>query len=282
MPRVSAHLRSGGRLTGSRAGLAAGALCGVAMLTVAGCSSGSSPSAHHTTAAGRTEPARQAVRQAVVQGKQDTTALGDIDVQVTGSSSSSSTGTMQMEFKPSTVISSDVHVKSASRVVNMVEISAGNTLYLKLPSLTVATGKPWASVPSPAGTASAGQTGTTNPNPLQDIQLLYTSHDLHATGTQTVNGVRCSVYQGSYPASTALKGLKPSVIKSIGSTLHGSINETVWFDGQHQLRRLTSTQQVSGLTIAITLNITAINVPVHIAVPLTSQVAKLPESALSH
>ena len=55
------------------------------------------------------------------------------------------------------------------------------------------------------------------------------------------------MYQGSYPASTALKGLKPSVIKSNGSTLHGSINETVWFDGQHQLRKLTCDQRICAL-----------------------------------
>jgi hypothetical protein len=189
---------------------------------------------------------------------------------------------MRMLFKPSTVISSDVSIESASRVITMNEITAGSTLYLKLPSLAVATGKPWAAVPSPAGSASAGQAGLTNPNPLQDIQLLFTSADLHGAGTQVIDGVSTSRYQGSYPASAALKGLKPSLLKSIGSTLHGLIDETVWLDGQHQLRRLVTTEHVSGLTITITLNITAINVPLRITLPSANQVAHLPLTALGH
>ena len=121
--------------------------------------------------------------------------------------------------------------------------------------------KPWAAVPSPAGAASAGQPGISNPNPLQDIELLFNSDDFHNVGTQVVNGVSTTEYQGSYPASDALKGLKPSEIKSIGSSIHGPIDETVWIDGQHQLRRVTTTEHVSSVNIVITMNITQVNVP---------------------
>jgi hypothetical protein len=272
---------------GGRVRLFAGVFAGAALLVIAGCSSGPhNPTGNGSSAGpdgtGGGLPARQAVYLGVQQSKRDTSALGTVDVQVTGTSDSSSTGTMEMVFKPSTLISSDVRIASASKTIVMDEITAGSTLYLKLPSLAVATGKPWAAVPSPAGSASASQAGMSNPNPLQDMQLLLTSSDLHAVGTQVVDGVSTSVYEGTYPASAALNGLKPSVLKSIGATLHGSIDETVWLDGQHQLRRVVTTEDVSGLTITITMNITGINVPVHIVLPPASQVTKIPLSALGH
>jgi hypothetical protein len=288
MPRTCAHFLSGGRTRGGRVRLLTGAFCGTAMLVIAGCSSGSPPhsnssnSSPGTAGVGSGLPARQAVYLGLQQSKRDTSALGTIDVQVTGTSSSTSTGTMEMVFKPSTLISSAMKIASASKVTTMDEITAGSTLYLKLPSLAVATGKPWAAVPSPAGSASAGSASMTTPNPLEDIQLLLTAGDLHAAGTQIVDGVNTSVYEGSYPASSALDGMKASELKSIGSTLHGSIDETVWLDAQHQLRRVVTTEDVSGLTITITMDITAVNVPLHITLPPSNQVSHLSLSDLGH
>ncbi|HLX47086.1 MAG TPA: hypothetical protein VKS82_02025 [Streptosporangiaceae bacterium] len=278
MPFASAHFRAG-----SRVRLAAAACCAVAALATAGCSSSpATPSGHPPGSPGTVSklPVRQALYLALEQGKKDTSALGDISVQVSGSSTSTSTGTMRMQFKPSTVISSAVQIKASSRTVTLDEITAGNTLYIKTASLAVATGKPWAAVPSPAGAASASQPGMSNPNPLQDIELLFSSHDFHAVGTQMVDGVSTTEYQGSYPASNALKGLKPSEIKAIGASIHGLIDESVWIDARHQLRRVITTEHVSSVTITITMNITAINVPLTVAVPPASQVSHLPLSAL--
>lgn len=284
MPFAPAQFRAG-----SRVRLAVAAFCGIAVVAVAGCSSApptpsaniaSIPSARPSTSTGSRLPVRQALYLALQRGKKDTSAMGTINVQVTGASSSTSTGTMRMQFKPSTVISSAVRIKASSRTVNLDEVTAGNTLYIKTASLAVATGKPWAAVPSPAGAASASQPSMTNPNPLQDIELLFNSNDFHNAGTQVVNGVSTTEYQGSYPASDALKGLKPSEVKAIGSSIHGLINESVWIDGQHQLRRVITTEHVSSVTITITMNITAVNVPLTVAVPPASQVSHLPLSAL--
>ncbi|HEY2577825.1 MAG TPA: hypothetical protein VGI74_16080 [Streptosporangiaceae bacterium] len=257
--------------------------CSSSPATPSGHTSSSSPGASSSTGTGTTGsglPVRQALYLALQQGKKDTSALGNINVQVSGSSASTSVGTMRMQFKPSTIISSTVRVKASSRVVNLDEITAGNTLYIKTASLTVATGKPWAAIPSPAGAATVGQPSMSNPNPLQDIELLFNSNDFHNAGTQVVNGVSTTQYEGSYPASDALKGLKPSEIKSIGSSIHGLIAETVWIDGQHQLRKVVTTEHVSAVTITITMNITAINVPLTVALPPANQVSHLPLSAL--
>jgi hypothetical protein len=290
MSFAPAHFLAGFRLTGKRVQLFAAAFCGVAVVASAGCSSSpstpsggsSSPTASSSAVAhgtASTLPVRQALYLALEQGKKDTSALGNINVQVTGASSSSSSGTMRMQFKPSTVISSAMQIQGSSKTVSLDEITAGNTLYLKTASLTVATGKPWAAVPSPAG-AIASQPSMANPNPLQDIELLFSSNDFHVVGPATVNGVATTEYQGSYPASDALKGLKPSEIKAIGSSIHGLIDESVWIDGQHQLRRVVTTEHVSAVTIVITMNITSVNVPLTVAIPPASQVSHLPLSAL--
>ncbi|HEV2373503.1 MAG TPA: hypothetical protein VGS19_15180 [Streptosporangiaceae bacterium] len=292
MPYVSAHFLAGLRPTGTRVRLFAAAFCGTAVVASAGCSSGSAKASGHTANSPATASssgsadstggslACRALYLALVQGKRDTSALGNINVRVSGASASTSAGTMRMQFKPSTVISSAVQIKASSRVVNMDEITAGNTLYIKTASLTVATGKPWAAVPSPVAAASAGQPDMSNPNPLQDMVLLFNSGDCHGAGTQVVNGISTTRYEGSYPASDALKGLKPREIKTIGSSIHGLIDETVWVDGQHQLRRVVTTEHVSALTITITINITAVNVPLSVAVPPANQVSHLPLSAL--
>lgn len=285
MPFAPAHF-----LAGSRVRLAAAAFCGVAVVASAGCSSSPATPASHTSgtpgssSSGGTSttgmPVRQALYLALQQGKKDTSALGDINVQVSGASSSTSTGTMRMQFKPSTVISSAVQIRASSRTVSLDEVTAGNTLYIKTASLAVATGKPWAAVPSPAGAATASQPSMSNPNPLQDIELLFNSDDFHSVGTQVVNGVSTTEYQGSYPASDALKGLRPSEVRAIGSSIHGLIDESVWIDAQHQLRRVITTEHVSSVTITITMNITAVNVPLTVAIPPASQVSHLPLSAL--
>lgn len=289
MPFAPAHFLAGFRPTGPRVRLFAAAF-GVTLVASAGCSaSPATPSSHDssspsssgsTGATGSGLPVRQALYLAVVKEKKDTSAVGNINVQVSGSAPSTSVGTMRMRLKPSTVISSTVQVKASSRVVNLDEIAAGNTLYIKTASLAVATGKPWAAVPSPAGAVSVSQPSMSDPNLLQNLELLFKSDEFRNTGTQVVNGVSTTRYEGSYPASYALKGLKPSEVKSIGSSVHGPIDETVWIDGQHQLRKQVTVEHVSDLTVTITMNITAINVPLTVAVPPASQVSHLPLSAL--
>ena len=49
-------------------------------------------------------------------------------------------------------------------------------------------------------------------------------------------------------------------------------------DARHQMRSLTETETVDGEPVYVTIDITAINQPVHIAVPAASQVATLPRS----
>jgi hypothetical protein len=56
---------------------------------------------------------------------------------------------------------------------------------------------------------------------------------------------------------------------------------TVWIDGQHQVRRIVEVEQVNGASVDTTMNVTAINQPVHISPPPASQVAVFPQRLLN-
>ena len=48
---------------------------------------------------------------------------------------------------------------------------------------------------------------------------------------------------------------------------NGTISFHVWIDGQHHTRKITDVETMNGETINTTVNITAINQPVQIALP---------------
>ena len=57
---------------------------------------------------------------------------------------------------------------------------------------------------------------------------------------------------------------------------NGTINFRVWIDGQHHTRKITDAETVNGEAINTTVNITAINQPVQIALPPASQTVTPP------
>jgi hypothetical protein len=270
---------------------AAAAFCGVVMLVSEGCSSSHPQTTAHAGPASSLS-ARQALAMALTQESHITSALATITVHVTGASratgapsSSTSAGAMQIRLQPAVVVASSLLLSAGGKTIPMQEIKDGGNIYLKLASLSGMTGKPWALVRSSAASSSpAGGPGQNpgNGNPLTSDKLLATAKNLHRAGTQVINGSVTTRYDGSYPASETLNGLPPSVRKVVAAKIknRGPVQMSVWINARHQLKRLVSTQTIGSQTITTTIDITAVNVPVHITLPPASQVAHVPASAL--
>jgi len=103
---------------------------------------------------------------------------------------------------------------------------------------------------------------------------------VHVVGSQPVDGVPTTEYAGSFQASALGKVLTPSLRKALASALQAlgssTVNFHIWIDGQHQVRKETEVESINGMTINTSVTITAINQPVHIAIPLVSQTYNLP------
>ena len=67
----------------------------------------------------------------------------------------------------------------------------------------------------------------------------------------------------------------PPELQALGNS---PVSFREWVDGQHHLRKMTEVETVNGDTVNTTINITAINQPVHITVPPASQTTSMPAS----
>ena len=204
----------------------------------------------------------------------------------TGVAAENTSGTMQIRMKPSLLGEVRLNVSLAGHALPLEEIMTPGALYLKLGMLSGITGKPWIKI-SDAGLkhgsgATIGQLlqGIENANPLAQTTMLTASKDLRKVGTQVINGVQTTHYTGSYPIAAAaarvpaaLRPLTGPILKSIGiKTVHFD----VWIDGQHQVRKIITTEAGSSTRITSTILITAINQPVRFQLPPPSQVAAAP------
>jgi hypothetical protein len=106
--------------------------------------------------------------------------------------------------------------------------------------------------------------------------MLAAAKNVHEAGTQTIDGVQTTEYDGSIRASDAINALSPSVRDILGPQLK-TLGDSVisfreWIDGQHHVRQVIENETVNGNTVTTTMNITGINQPVKITLPPDSQV----------
>jgi LppX_LprAFG lipoprotein len=287
---TDSSIRSGpdkaGRERNIRRLITAAGLFAAAVTLIAGC--GSAATTTHG-AAPKPLTARQALSLAVSSSQQITSASTTLSVKTTGSTAAATTGSMQMQLKPSLLISANLKVAVAGQTIPVSEIIRDKTIYLKVPGLSQHVGKPWLkiSLAQLAGNGAAFSQllqSVQSGNPLDQTKLLSVSKDVHATGTQVIDGVTTTRYAGSYTPSAALAAMNPSLRKLMGPGLKqikGNVKFTVWIDAQHRTRRLVATENVNGQTVVTTINITAINQPVSITLPPASQVTTVPSSLLN-
>jgi hypothetical protein len=117
-------------------------------------------------------------------------------------------------------------------------------------------------------------------NPANQTAALTASRDLHKTGTEVINGIPTTRYEGTYPAADELKKLPASLrkltSKSISALGIDKVHFTIWIDGQHQTRRVITVEKGTASTITTRLDILQINQPVSVTLPPPSQITSAP------
>jgi hypothetical protein len=272
---LSTHLRYSGRIAAW--GLAAGTLA-----LVAGC-------ATVTPSATETKPitARAELILAADQTQQVNSLAASISAQITGDAvTETATGGLVAQLKPTLLLEDSLNMSISGTPLHITEILSGQTLYLKLPAELGLTSKPWVKIPF---SQIPGQTGSAlsqlaqnaqNDNPAQQLRMLTGSKNVRAVGTQMIDGVRTTEYTGSLTSAAAQAALPPNE-RSVLAGLTGSIRFNVWLDAQHHARKLTATETDGGEQVHLTMNITALNQPVHIVLPRPRRVALLPAGSQS-
>jgi hypothetical protein len=275
------------------------AVLGAAVLALAaGCgSSGTAPSgsggsAGSTGSAGSasSQSAISAIRAAAQASRHIDSVTASLVEHVSGAAGESTSGTISEQLRPSLLLSMHISAAVAGRQTKVAGIIARSAMYLKISALAAELGgRPWVKIPltelrsGKSSFASLFQ-GLTNSNPLADASLFTAAKDVHAVGTQTIDGVSTTEYAGSFASRAALAREPASLRKSLAPALdkvRGNIHFKIWIDARHHIRRLTEIEQVSGETVTTTITFTSINQPVHITLPPAGSVASLPSGLAS-
>ena len=276
-------------LTGS-VGIAA-----AAVTLISGCGSAASPSGASSSGASssgtaKTLTAQQAVSMAARTSQQINSASSTLAIKVTGPVTETTTGSMQLQLRPSTLMSAALTITTAGNSIPVNEVLGSKAVYVKVPGVSQLTGKPWLEISFAELSGKLGASfeqllqSMQNGNPLGQTKLFAAAKDVRAAGTQTIDGIQATRYTGSYSASSARAALPPSLRRLMGpglNALTGDVQFTVWIDAQHHVRRMVEVEHVNGATVNSTIDITAINQPVHITTPPASQVAPLSQRMLS-
>jgi hypothetical protein len=274
---------------------AAGLLAAGAVLAVlAGCGGGSSPQPAFTPAGGQgssspgsggqtgSETAAQAIQAAAGQAKKIDSYSIRMDESLTGATAEHITGNMQFRLKPTLLAQVSLSIPPAS--VN--EILTTKVAYLKIPGLG-STGKPWVKLSLAGKTGPGAALGqllqsAENSNPANQTAALTASKDLRKTGTEVINGIPTTRYEGSYSVADEMKKLPPALRKitsqSIAALGVTKVHFTIWIDGKHQMRRVITVEKGTSSTITTKLDIISINQPVNVTLPPPSQVTSPPAS----
>lgn len=275
----------------------AGSAAVLAVIAAAtGCTSTSS-SDGSTGSASQPLTAGQMLTAAVTKTQQVKTFSGQISLTGTGQDAMSMTGTIAEQVSP-LLIQVDLSKLAAAgeNIGQMDEVVNHQGLYLKAPALTQELGqalggsssKPWIEF----STADLGQSGLSgllsaaeDTSPLSATQMLSGSTNTRKIGTSTLNGVQVTELQGSEPESAAVAKLPSSLRSSLGKELSsldiGTIDFTVWVDGQDLVRKEVVTEKGSKESLTSTAVVTSVNQPANVTVPPASQVTQIPASALS-
>lgn len=263
--------------------VAAVGLSAAALIVLAACSSGGGGPA--STGSTPLTP-RQALLAAASHAQKVTSASETLTVRDSGAQNATTAGTIQFQRRPTLQASETLNTTAAGKSTQIKVILTGTAIYLHEAALAGQLGKPWLKLDLSAlnGTALASISQLVHSLQGNDFanqtQLLAVAKNVHVVGTPTVNGVATTEYAGSVRAGQALKALPASFRKAMAPELqvlgNGTISFHVWIDGQHHTRKITDIETVNGETINTTVNITAINQPVQIALPPASQTVTPP------
>ncbi len=259
-----------------------------AALLAAGC--GTSTAAHPGAQA---MSPMQAITLAASQAKKVSSFASTLSVRMSGAVTGTMAGAMQIRSKPSLLAGADfstLDFGGQNVPGGMQEILTSKTIYLKMAVLSQQLHKPWVAIPFAAVQKGTGlnlsqltQQVQSN-DPLVQTQMLASAKNVRAVGTQAIGGVTTTRYAGSYPLSAGLAMLPSSLRAALGKQVQAlgikTVDFNVWIDGQHQVRKIVTTETGGAEHITVTLQVTNVNRPVSVSPPPASQVATIPASAL--
>ncbi len=241
-------------------------------------SAGAQSTASADTGAAGTPAAQQALLAASADAQQINTAVTTLHVTVTGSQASTETGTLQYQRQPSLLMSEDLHIAAQGGNTEIKMILTSSDVYFSEPGLSATWTKLSRSALNGTAAASFGKLiqGMQSNNFSNQQQMLAAAKNVHEAGTQTIDGVQTTEYDGSIRASDAVKALSPSVRGILGAQLATLGNSLItfreWIDAQHHARRVIETEQVKGHPVTTMMDVTGINQPIKVTLPSGSQV----------
>jgi hypothetical protein len=298
MSGLSTHSPHGGGAPGFSRGRrrrAAVAFGAGALALVAGCSAGPTVATDTTGTTGTTGSAtplapRTAISLAADQTQRVNSMAAAFSVQISGSVADTVTGTVQMRLRPTLLADEKLHVTAAGQEFPLDEIVTTKAIYLKSPSFAALAkpGKPWIGIPLSDLSGSLGSTvgsllqNLQNGDPASQTRMLAASKNVRVVGPAVVNGVSTTHYAGTFTASAAAATLPASLRQELAPALKlitGEIRFNAWIDAQHVARRITEVYTVLGEKASVTVNVTAVNQPVHVAPPRARRVTFPPAGA---
>lgn len=266
------------------------ALSGTLAIAVTACSAGGNSAS--SSPAGAASPAfvstAKVLTLTAARAKRVTSFSATIDSSSSGTYSTHVHGTLTEQTRPALLADEKFTVTAAGIAVpgGMEALVTGNSIYLKMSSLSRMLGKPWARL-----SFSSLQSGTgvslgplvrqlQASSPLNFAQMLPAARHVRKAGTATINGVPATEYTGTLDPLRALARLDPGLRKLVrpayaaaGST---SGRFTVWLDSQYQLRKLILVQAGPQHRSTTSMVVTSVNQPVHVQVPPAGQTAAMP------
>jgi hypothetical protein len=158
-------------------------------------------------------------------------------------------------------------------------ILSNGMAYMKSPFMMNTFGKPWVmgSMSSMSNTSGLnlgpllGLLSTSSP--LVQVPLFSQGSNIRMMGHSMMDGSRMSKWGGHYMLSNVLGSLNSSLQPSMQSVMNSGISMTrfrAWMDTTHMVRKLVLIEVGNNTRITITLVITSVNQPIHIAMPSTT------------
>ena len=261
-----------------------------ALILVTSCASGGG-SAHGVPGGGsssRPLPPRQALLAAAAEANRINSAVETISVQDRGASTSTMTGTFRYQLKPTVEASADFHTDMFGMSTQMKAIATSDAVYFNMgalpgfPDMGHVAGKPWIKLDlsslNGSGMAAFAQLvqDTQSGDFTAQAHVFAVAENVHVAGTQVIDGVPTTEYDGSFRVAAVLEALPASLHKVLAAELQalgtGPVYFREWIDGQHHVRKMIEVHTVNGTTTTSTVLITAFNQPVAITLPPASQV----------
>jgi hypothetical protein len=229
---------------------------------------------------------RQALSLAVREARQATSMAASFSARSRLESlTATATGTIRVRYRPAMQLDMSAAETGSGASFQVDEIVTGRAAYLKAIRFFGTVGnKPWIKVPDSEPNPSQSVTTVLETGyefaPAAQIETLATAKTVRAAGIAAIDGVPTMRYTGYYTQRAVAAAQHPAYADA--TSMIGKVTFSVWIDAGHQVRRLTEDgPAVGGGTQTLTIDITAVDQPVHIAPPPERKVALAPRGNFS-